>query len=239
MINNIYKLEPRKKYKQIEINNENFMIIINKFTFDEPYLNLTLKNTLCLHNNIYLIRGKSGQGKSTFVKILRNIVNIPDENYEILLNDEIIEYGFKSLSDNIYYVDQFNTLYKSGYINDIIKNFNEFDDDKDINELIDICDLNYLKDKMINPKNLSGGENYRLNICKTLFQCSINNKKIIIMDEIDSSIDSKTNLKIVKYIKDKISNKIILYITHDEILETLNLPIINICSGIISLLNVI
>jgi ABC-type lipoprotein export system ATPase subunit len=235
LLNEIYELKSRKIYDQIKISDEIFSLIINKFNFDEPYLNLTLKHPIYLtSNNFYLIRGKSGSGKSTFLSCLRNIIDVQKENYEILLNDKIIEHGFKSLSDNIYYVDQFNKLYNSGTIYDIIKNFNKDDNDIFIDELINNCDLTHLNDKIIDPEKLSGGENHRLNICKTLYQCKMSNKRIIVMDEIDSSIDSKTNLKIVNYIKNNMSNYIILYITHDDILDTLNLPTIHITDGIIS-----
>jgi len=244
-INEIYDIEKREEYDQIDITKCNTLHIKN-FNLD-TYINLR-SDDLCLDlNKFYLIRGKSGSGKSTFIKIMRNIIKTDNIlKYDLFIDNKKITDGFKQLNNNIYYVDQFGKLLRSGTLVDIISGFNTNyqteDDLMKINELIEItglCDLNKdIKIDLINPKyKLSGGEQHRLNICKTLFLCEKTNKKIILMDEIDASLDSETTERIVKYIIKNYKDMMILFITHNTNLDKLNIPTLQFESGLISIIN--
>ena len=249
-INEIYDMKTRKEFDQIDIIKSKTLHIKN-FNLD-TYINLRADNLLFNLNTFYLVRGISGSGKSTFIKIIRDIITTDNTlKYDLLIDNEKIDYGFKQLNNNIYYVDQFGKLMRSGTLIDIITNFNpkyqtQIDLEK-INKLIEITGLSRLvnnlnnlnkdiKDIIIDPKNiLSGGEQYRLNICRTLFLCQKTNKKIILMDEIDAGLDSEISEKIVRYMINNYNNMMILFITHDSTLDKLNLPSLHFESGLISI----
>ena len=74
--------------------------------------------------------------------------------------------------------------------------------------MINICGLDHFKSNIesIQIPNVSGGEMYRISICKTLFLSKMNNKKLIIMDEIDAALDINTTKKILEYISIRILN---------------------------------
>ena len=63
----------------------------------------------------------------------------------------------------------------------------------------------------------------------------MNNKRLIIMDEIDAALDINTTKKILKYINESLNGSTILYISHKEHVQTMGFPIIRICNGKISL----
>jgi ABC-type lipoprotein export system ATPase subunit len=245
-INEIYDMTTRKEFDQIDITNCK-TLNIRDFNLD-TYIKLKSDNLLLDLNTFYLVRGKSGSGKSTFIKIMRNIQNTDNIlQYDLFIDNEIIKDGFKQLNNNIYYVDQFGKLMRSGTLIDIITGFNPlYQTETDlikINELINITGLDHLndidknKDNIIDPKNkLSGGEQYRLNICRTLFLCEKTNKKIILMDEIDAGLDSEISEKIVKYMINNYKNMMILFITHDSNLDKLNIPTLKFESGLISII---
>jgi ABC-type multidrug transport system ATPase subunit len=235
---NIYNLEQRKSYPQFKIENDQ-NILINKLNIKiNKNFELKINKSIILKpSQLYLIRGKSGCGKTTFVKTIRCINHIDPNDIEIVVNDTI--YDLNSITSNIYYVDQFTKLYKNGNIYQIISGFNDLylndESTKIINDLVEISGLNNLKNDIIYINKISGGQMYRLSICKALFQSMMQNKRLIIMDEIDASIDIETTERILKYIKKSLYGSTILYISHKEHIQNMGFPIININNGMISL----
>jgi peptide/nickel transport system ATP-binding protein len=236
----IYSLEQRELYPQFKIEN-NQTIAINKLIINiNKDIELKINKSIILEPyQLYLIVGKSGSGKTTLVKTLRSINYINPINAGIYIDND--KYNLHNISSNIYYVDQFTRLYKNGNIYQIINGFDDSYSDNEsniiIDELIKMSGLNDLKDDIIDLNKISGGQMYRLSICKTLFQSNIQNKRIIIMDEIDAALDILTTKKILTYIKSSLKNSTILYISHKEQIKDLNFPIIQINDGIISLQN--
>ena len=248
-INELYQLKPRPTITQIKLKSTDKILITN-LNISKPYLKLKLSNPIELEpNNIYWISGKSGCGKSTFVKIFRGIIDLNAESENVIINvaDKEIT-NFNSISSNIYYVGQNNKLYRSANIYDLISGYKstvqtsdnqltkstvdtsiETKDKARIDKLLKISDIEYLKNsEIINPHNLSGGELLRVSLCKTLFQCKKKKLKIIIMDEIDAGLDTNISKKIYEYIKNNFKRSIILVISHKDILNELNLSKIKI-----------
>ena len=245
----IYNLKQRKCYNQFHIEHTSD-IILNKFNINTSFINLQLEKPIILKpNKLYLIVGPSGCGKTTFVKTLRCINNIDPINIELFVSDHKIDnlnkskkkYDLNNISSNIYYVDQSTKLFRNGNIYEIINGFNNLyknqKSNKIIDDLINICGLDHFKSdtESIQIANVSGGEMYRISICKTLFLSKMNNKKLIIMDEIDAALDINTTKKILEYIKETLHESTILYISHKEHVQNMGFPIIRICNGKISL----
>ena len=243
----IYNLKQRKCYNQFHIEHTSD-IILNKFNINTSFINLQLDKPIILKpNKLYLIVGPSGCGKTTFVKTLRCINNIDPMNIELFVSDHKSKnkskkkYDLNNISSNIYYVDQSTKLFRNGNIYEIINGFNTLYKNQKSNEIIDdlinICELDHFKSDIesIQIANVSGGEMYRISICKTLFLSKMNNKKLIIMDEIDAALDINTTKKILEYIKETLHGSTILYISHKECIQDMGFPIIRICNGKISL----
>lgn len=84
------------------------------------------------------------------------------------------------------------------------------DDFKSIVEFINLANLTYCKDKKV--KNLSGGEQKRVSVLKSILL----GKDIFLFDEPTSNLDIKTVHEIMNLILKVSKDKIIIIVTHDE-----------------------
>ena len=96
-------------------------------------------------------------------------------------------------------------------------------ENKNIDKIKDICKIceldkeiqsfanNY--DELLGERgiNLSGGQKQRINIARLLMQ----NKKILIFDDVLSKLDNNTKNKIVENLNKNFPNNINIFITHD------------------------
>jgi ABC-type multidrug transport system ATPase subunit len=234
-INNIYKIKPRTKYGPIPLDKFD-KIIIDKLRIKKDYCNAKLSNQITLNpSDTVLIEGVSGAGKTTLVKVFRNIIELSDDDVKLRIQNEKtkttkdIPKGFKSISSNIYYVDQQFTINGIGSIFELITGCTEEDLDKENKEnkqyvidLLKATELDcLLEKKTIDTKTLSGGQSHRLSICATLYINKIQYYKIVIMDEVDTGLDHKISEKIFKFIKSNNKDRVILYISHNQNLKKL------------------
>ena len=74
-------------------------------------------------------------------------------------------------------------------------------------------DKELLNEILLNDgKNISGGEAQRLALCRAIVQ----DRKIIILDEVTANLDKKTEDDIVSLIYDNFKNKTVIIITHSD-----------------------
>ena len=182
--------------------------------FDNISLEIKKGDRICL-------KGESGVGKSTLTDII--IGFLQPQSGKVMFDD----IDSKNISPN--------------YIKSLISNVpqNIFISNKSILEniapglKIDAIDLNKIN-KIVkqvsieewinslenglntilyeNGKNLSGGQKQRIGIAKSLYK----DPEIIIFDEATSSLDSETEIKIIKTINNISTDITIIFITHDE-----------------------
>ncbi|MCL1936299.1 MAG: ABC transporter ATP-binding protein [Defluviitaleaceae bacterium] len=156
-----------------------------------------------LSGESYIIAGKNGVGKSTFLSIISGYAT-PDS-------------GIVACNGNIGYIPQYDYLFEDltviDNINFWVKAVNT--NMKQIEKYIQMFDIqNYFKKRV---KNLSGGMKKSVAICTSL----IHNPDIIIMDEPFSGLDpfyKEKLLNLMSYFKTQ--NKCIIYTSHsiDEIM---------------------
>ena len=159
---------------------------------------------LTLEDNINVIVGKSGGGKSTLLNVLANLT--PYESGEIIgVNEHEISYIFQedrlipwlTIKENmeIFMYDYYSKEEA------LIK----------LKEILNMLNINEALDKY--PVALSGGMCQRVNIARALLKPS----NIILMDEPFKSLDYKIKYSIMKKIKEfvKRENKTIIFVTHD------------------------
>ena len=163
--------------------------------------------------------GESGSGKSTFTKLLLRLYLLSDGS--ISFNDtNINEISTRSLRHQFAIAPQdsevFNLTFKENITiaSDKIK-FNS----RLYKKAIDIADCQPILDKIKNNHQvmlgekgvkLSGGERQRLGIARAIYK----NAPVMIFDESTSSLDSRTEEKILTNIEKHLQNKTIFWIAH-------------------------
>jgi len=196
-----------KKFKDININNLNYSINGKKILCN---INFKIKN-----KDKVFIRGPSGIGKSTLMKILKK--EIDNYNGEIYFdNHNIREYEVSRL---ITYVEQDESLFNDTILNNILlgKSISK----EELEKVLKICridKINIVKEigldaMIINNTSISGGEKNRIIFARSL----IHSKNIIILDEILKETDYKLEINIIKDIIEYYKDKTIIYISHKDV----------------------
>ena len=180
------------------------------------------------------IIGETGSGKSTLAQILIGLYPISLGN--IYYNEhEIREIGYEKVRENVGFVLQSPLMFN----NSLRFNLTLGRDysDKEIDNALKVAQLydfvEGLEDNLDtivgkNGTKLSGGQKQRLSIARVL----LDNPKVIIFDESTSSLDNKTEDKLLKALESHIEGKTIITIAHrrnsiEKADRVINLSLIN------------
>ena len=202
-------------YKKIEFRNVSIK-------FDNQIVFENINFSINEGENIYLV-GSNGSGKSILTKLLL-------ESPTILILDEPTNHLDE---EHIVWLTRYLQEYENSFIlvshdvpfifSDTIKNNIDCSEKQNIARIKDICKIceldkeiqtfsnNY--DELLGERgiNLSGGQKQRINIARLLIQ----NKKILIFDDVLSKLDNNTKNKIVENLNKNFPNNINIFITHD------------------------
>lgn len=198
--------------------------------------NVKYKNILSIDNlkiddkKIIMVKGKSGSGKSTLLKLLNNIIS--SDSGEILYKGvDINSLNPIKLRQEVIMQSQFPSIYEGSIRDNLniifeLRNENK-KSDKNLDLVLKIVDLNKSLDN--SSSELSGGEKTRLSIAR-LFLVE---PEVFLLDEPCSSLDSKTERKIMVNIINEIKsrNKTLIFITHSENCDDLAEEIITLENG--------
>ena len=215
-LNNVNNFDD-KKNKNIIINYGNININNLKFGYDENILfrnfNLNIK-----HKEKIAIMGKSGNGKSTLIKLITGYYKISN-NMIYIDNIDINNYNLNDLRKQISYVTQNNKLFNMTILENI-----QYGNNISRNEIITLCkNINidnifknlkngYDTNVGIEGNNLSGGQRQIIHIIREIFQ----KNKIVILDEPTSAIDKENTVNIINAILELSKNSTLILITHDD-----------------------
>ncbi|MGM9858157.1 MAG: ATP-binding cassette domain-containing protein [Bacilli bacterium] len=171
---------------------------------------------------LYIIKGKSGSGKSTFLKLILGLINqnegsISVDNIEIKSknNEDMSSYRLKNIGYIKQQVDDFGFLNIYDYLT-----LPSFFLKKKVNKLKIIKLLKYvgLNIKNKNVSSLSGGEKQRLQVVRAL----INDPKIILADEPTSALDEFHKKEIFRLLEKISKTKLVIVVTHENIEKYVN-----------------
>lgn len=202
---------------------------VRSISFDIDSVDIYDKNLL---NNVHMsfkkgdivgIKGESGTGKSTLVKLIpkfRSVegIYINDIPIEKIKNEEYL----KSIS----YYSQNTPIISDTIYNNL--NFGRKSVQKSVYENLKFLSKFNNLDEMIieNGANLSGGDKQRI----ALSRYFVENAKIVILDEPTSSLDKETETEIMTAVLENNKDKIIFIISHNN-------DIMNYCNYIVEVKN--
>ena len=202
----------------------------------EIYSNINLQFP---KNKIYGLIGDSGSGKSTFINLLTGLLQ--PTSGKIFIDDVNINNNLEDWQKSIAYVAQDLFLTDDTILKNIA--FGKEEKNVNINDVIKIISkmelenfVKNLKDGMgtiVGEKGLkiSGGQRQRIALGRALYR----NPKILVLDEATNSLDQKTEMDILKTLKN-FENITIFMVSHqktslhicDEIYEIKNQKILKV-----------
>lgn len=182
---------------------------------------LALKNiNLEIEDGEYLyVNGKSGSGKSTFLKLLtkeltpeRGTIEVDSWNLGELHTKDIVEYRREIgvVFQDFRLIESINVFDNISYRLEVIGvESNEIQ--KKVNEILYIVGLGNKAKCM--PKELSGGEQQRVAIARAC----ITNPRLLIADEPTANLDYKNSVKVIELFKTiQTRGTSVIVATHDK-----------------------
>jgi ATP-binding cassette subfamily B protein len=162
------------------------------------------------------IVGTTGSGKTTLSKLISRLYDV--DNGEILIDDiNLKDYELNSLRNQISYIEQDIFLFSTSIKDNI--SFGKLGTDEEIIEAAKqaqahdfIIKLSEGYDSKVGERGvqLSGGERQRIAIARAFLA----DPKVLILDDSTSAIDSETEDKIQKAIKNILKDRTTILITH-------------------------
>lgn len=200
----------------VPVNNSNVMLSMEDVTFaydlNKPVLsnfNLSLEK-----NSLTAIVGESGSGKSTVMKLILGLYQ--PMSGKIFFNN--CSNTYKSLREITAYVPQQPTLFRGTIYENILfgnpsatyKEVVSAAEMAGANGFIESFENGYQTMLLDNGASLSGGQKQRIAIARAL----IKNSPILLLDEITSALDSRSEAVVIETVKNISKTKTVLFITH-------------------------
>jgi len=185
------------------------------YSFDDKF-SLNGINLKIPFGKTVAITGKTGSGKTTLINLLVRNIN-PESNTIFIGGNEIYDYKLETLRTIIKVVPQDIFIF-SDTINNNIKLHNDFHDEDvmksvKISKFYDnIMEFENKFETLIGEMgvNLSGGQKQRLTISRSVIWAS----PVVVLDDSFSSIDSGTELELIKSIVEERKGKTNIIISH-------------------------
>ena len=226
LVGSIYETLNLKSYQDDDLTEKeiifNNSIKLKNISYNYPDGTKVLKdfNIEILKNQKVGIFGKSGEGKSTFLNILCNLLEPSVGSIEI--DNNILKFPNKSFQKKIGYVPQKVYLTDESILSNIIfgQDLENFDNEL-FKKVIGQTNLTQVIKNLPDKENtiigergvkLSGGQQQRLGIARALYK----NPEILIFDEATNSLDTDTEDEIINTIYGLDKKITIIFVSHNE-----------------------
>lgn len=173
------------------------IIIKNLYKSYENEKVLNNFNSIIKSNEFNIIVGSSGIGKTTLIRIL---MKLEKEDSGKIIN----------IPKNISPVFQENRLLENLNIYENINFTNEKISHEEIDKELEKINLNNIGNKKI--KELSGGMKRRVTILRAILK----EADLYIFDEPFKEMDEEVYKMVIKYVKEKLSGKTVIFSTHNK-----------------------
>lgn len=218
---------PKNKEEMTQFFNKDPVIIMN-INNTNPKISIT-KPIIIEPKEHILIEGSSGSGKTSLLYTLKGMITC---------NQLQINPNINTIKEESYMVLSNNKSIFSGNLYDIITNY---DNNPKIELIQYALENSKLEHKFTNGnifveiEHLSGGEKIRLLIARMIYLIKKdNNHSILLFDEIDENLNNTLATEIASNILRIFNDKIILYITHNEMVKKLFKRKLTVKDGVIS-----
>ena len=191
---------------------------------------LDIENLEISENAVTVVKGESGSGKSTMLKLLNNIIS-PDSGIVMYNGVDVNDINPITLRREVIMQSQFPTIFPENVRENLNVIFTlrgeEGLGDEELLKAMEIVNLK--KDLNDDAQNLSGGEKTRLSIAR-LFLVE---PDVFLLDEPGASLDSKTEEILMNNVITEIKkmNKTLVFISHSENPEIISDEIITLKDG--------
>lgn len=191
---------------------------------------LDIENLEINENVVTVVKGESGSGKSTMLKLLNNIIS-PDSGIVMYNGVDVSDINPITLRREVIMQSQFPTIFPGNVRENLNVIFTlrgeEGLSDEELLKAMEIVNLK--KDLNDDAQNLSGGEKTRLSIAR-LFLVE---PDVFLLDEPGASLDSKTEEILMNNVIAEIKkrNKTLIFISHSENPEIISDEIITLKDG--------
>lgn len=193
---------------------------------------LDIENLEINENVVTVVKGESGSGKSTMLKLLNNIIS-PDSGIVMYNGVDVNDINPITLRREVIMQSQFPTIFPGNVRENLNVIFTlrgeEGLSDEELLKAMEIVNLK--KDLNDDAQNLSGGEKTRLSIAR-LFLVE---PDVFLLDEPGASLDSKTEEILMNNVIAEIKkrNKTLVFISHSENPEIISDEIITLKDGMV------
>lgn len=221
MLDNIMKLPEEREKNKAAIHKEkingNFKVSNLTFNYDENKKVLDNISLEIKHGEKVAIIGKMGSGKSTILKLFMKLFD--EYEGEIIADGiELKQIENADVRKNFAYVSQDSILFNGTLKENILYKYPNASDEVLVKatkkaQLLDFVNSHPLGfDMQVGERGdtLSGGQKKAVSIARSL----VGEYSTLLLDEPTDSMDSRTELNLIKDLKEEIKDKTVILITH-------------------------
>lgn len=172
-------------------------------------------------NNIYLLSGVNGSGKTTLLKLIKGIYLC--DSGEIRLNNNL-----KQKNDVAFIDGNFRTFFHRLTVYQNLQYFHSLQSKNNcfesIDNLLSLFNVSILREKVFS--SLSQGQMQLISIIRGF----LSNPKVVLLDEVFSSLDIENKKMIMQYLSEYILNEetIIIFTSHEDNYDEISFKELNI-----------
>lgn len=214
-----------------DIDEELYAFEINRLTFAYPDTPVKVLHNINLKlpiKGLVLVKGISGSGKSTFLKICTGSLSVQDGSVSV--NGKDNEWSRQWLKENSSYMNQFPFIFDGTLQYNVFleKETNKYDGYPDfLDKILSKKEDGWQTQLSHNGKQLSGGEKQLVTLARML----LHPKPIAILDEPTANLDSDTLEIILPQIVKLAQERLVIVASHEKIFETVANTVINLNWG--------